>query len=234
MRLLPTTLRISLCAFLLVIAALGQQQGTSQGPAAPKPAPLVDVRLRDWKPATLPADAVAYGAALESAAPPKIKDWCDSFARKEMPKRKIDPRETMAVVDKQFPKNSDAARDAAIYLVNYLAYREEDRAQEQLAAMIRRMDEEAHDIKWRMQLTAENEMNRLSSTRQTVSQTQMIRNDQEARAADQKLAEMSNTRKQRMKELEDLRRRVEGYLRVMAVTHPRMNGIEPAVLREFQ
>jgi hypothetical protein len=35
-------------------------------------------------------------------------------------------------------------------------------------------------------------------------------------------------------DLETSRKRVESYLKAMAVTHPRMEGIEPSILREFQ
>src|SRR5712692_8431834 len=108
----------------------------------------------EWKSAILPADALAYGAALNDHAPPKLKAWCEEFARKEMPKRRIDPRETMAVVDKQFPKNSDEARDAAIYLVDYLSYLDEDSNQRRLAGEVRRMDDEAKDIALNMQAIA--------------------------------------------------------------------------------
>jgi hypothetical protein len=213
-------------------AATGQTQATQQRQQTP-PAPAAP-KAQEWKPAFFPADAVAYGAALEAASPPKLKHWCDGFARKDMPKRKIDPREIMAVVDKQFPKNSDPARDAAIYLTTFLAYKEEDRTQVQTASSLRRLDEEIHDLVLDMKLKREREMNRMVSARATITPQEIIRNEAEARNDDEKLKEMNETRRKRVKELETSRKRVESYLKVMSVTHPRMNGIGPEVLREFQ
>jgi hypothetical protein len=190
--------------------------------------------IPDWKPAILPADAVAYGAALHQQAPPRIKAWCEEFAHKEMPKHRIDPRETMALVDKQFPQNSNEARDAAIYLVFYLSYVDEDANQQRLAGEIRRMDDEARDIVLRMQAITEQENNRLASARRTPSQQEMLRNEAKIRQMDEKLHEMSERRKQKAKELNTARKRTDGYLKVLDVTHKRMNGIEPSILREFQ
>jgi hypothetical protein len=212
--------------FIFCLLANAQSRPGSGEPGDPK--------LQDWKPAVIPSAAIAYGEALEAAAPPKLREWCEKFARKEMPKRKIDPKETMTVVDQQFPKNSDAARDAAIYLLTYVAYKEEDRTQRQAAAFVSRLDDEAHDIVLRQEQIAEAENRRKTSTRTTVSQQELIRNEESARNAEQRLREMNTSRRDKMRELEKSRRRVEAYLKVMSVTHPRMEGIEPSVLREFQ
>lgn len=225
--------RIRFLLFALVLSA-----SVAMAQADPAAVPIQqgkkDPALKDWKPAIFPAAAISYGAALYEQAPPMVKGWCENFARTQMPKRKIDPRETMAVVDKEFPKNSDAARDAAIYLLEYLAYLEEDKAQKDLVVQIRRLDDEAHDVMLRMQTMRENETNAMASTRRTVSIQEMVRNDEEMRKMEQKLREMSDSRKQKMKELTALRKHVDGWLKVLDVTHKRMNGIEPAVMREFQ
>jgi len=208
------------------------QQPTSQQPV--QPGAQKDPKPEDWKPATLPSEALAYGAALVENAPPKLKKWCESYAKKKMPKQPISPRATMAVVDQQLPKASEEARDAATFLVFYLAYQEEDKEQRQLAARIRRMDEEAYDISRRMQVMKETEQNLLASTRRTVSQQEMLRNDEEARELDQRLRNMSEERKVKSAQLDMLRKRVDGYLKVLDVTHARMTGIAPAVLRTVQ
>src|SRR5712692_1577550 len=187
----------------------------------------------EWKSAILPADALAYGAALNDHAPPKLKAWCEEFARKEMPKRRIDPRETMAVVDKQFPKNSNEARDGTIYLIDYLSYLDEDSNQRRLAGEVRRMDDEAKDIALNMQAIAEQENNRVAHGR-TVGQEEMVRNDAKLREMDQQIKEIGERRRERVKGLTTACKRADGYLKVLDVTHKRMNGIEPSVLREFQ
>lgn len=189
--------------------------------------------IQDWKPAVFPADAIAYGEALHKAAPPGIKAWCEEFARKEMPHRRIDPRETMAVVDKQFPKNSNEARDAAIYLIDYLSYLDEDSNQRRLAGEIRRLDDEAKGVALNMQAIAEQENNRVAHGR-TVGQEEMLRNDAKLREMDQQIKEIGERRRERVKGLTTARKRADGYLKVLDVTHKRMNGIEPSVLREFQ
>jgi hypothetical protein len=91
----------SLCLALVlcVCCAFAQAQPAAQGPQD-KQDQKKEPDLQDWKPAIFPADAIAYGEALHQAAPPGIKAWCEEFTRKEMPKHRIDPRETMALVDK--------------------------------------------------------------------------------------------------------------------------------------
>ncbi|MBI3661994.1 MAG: hypothetical protein HY234_02950 [Acidobacteria bacterium] len=227
-----------LCATLsLAGAAFAQspapQNAPSRQPASP-PNAQRDPKIEEWKPSTLPADALAFGAALEESAPPKVKKWSESYAKKTMPKQSIDPRATMTVVDQQFPRDSDEARDAVTFLLFYLAYKEEDNGQRQLAARIRRMDDEAYDITRRMEIIRGNEQNLLASTRRTISQQEMIRNDDEMQQLDQRLRSMSEDRKVKVAQLETLRKRVDAYLKVMGVTHSRMTGIAPTVLRSMQ
>jgi hypothetical protein len=216
---------------VMFAAALGPSAAAAQ---STPPNAARDPKIEDWKPATLPADALAFGAALEENAPPQLKKWCENYAQKEMPKQKIDPRATMAVVDKEFAKASDEARDAAIFLLFYLAYKEEDTGQRLLAARIRRMDDEAYDITRRMQVMKETEQNMLASTRRMPSQQELTRNDEQAREMEQQLRRMSEDRKVKMGQLQTQRKRVDGYLKVMSVTHARMAGIAPSVLRTMQ
>jgi len=217
--------------FAAAVAPSAAAQSTPQRESAAPPNAARDPKIEDWKPSTLPADALAFGAALEENAPPQLKKWCENYAQKEMPKQKIDPRATMAVVDKEFAKASDEARDAAIFLLFYLAYKEEDTGQRQLAARIRRMDEEAYDIIRRMQVMKETEQNMLASTRRVPGQQELLRNDEQSREMEQQLRRMSDDRKVKMGQLQMQRKRVDGYLKVMSVTHARMAGIEPSVLR---
>lgn len=193
-----------------------------------------DPKVESWQPSILPADALAYGAALGENAPPKVKKWSENYAKKKMPHQPISPKAIMAEVDQAFSKDSNEARDAVGFLLYYLGYLLEDDDQRQLAARIRRMDEEAYDITRRMQIIKENEQNLLASTRRTPSQQQLLKNDDDLQQLDQKLRSMSDDRKVKMAQLEALRKRVDTYLKVMSVIHPRMNGIEPAILRAMQ
>ncbi len=188
----------------------------------------------EWKSAILPADALAYGAALNDHAPPKLKAWCEEFARKEMPKRRIDPRETMAVVDKQFPKNSDEARDAAIYLVSYLSYVAEDDNQRELAHAIRQIDGQMDDIQRQVETLRKNDQNRMGNTRAAQTPQQVVQEEEQVQKMEQQLRELDEARGRKIKELSISRKRVDGHLKVLDVTHKRMNGIEPSILSEFQ
>jgi hypothetical protein len=210
-----------------------EPQSAAQQEAAPPPKPKRDPRTEEWKPATLPANALAYGAALEINAPPKLKKWCEHYAQIEMPRQKIDPRATMAVVDKEFASASDEARDAVIFLLDYLAYKHQDNEQRMLAARIRRMDNEMYDMNLRMHILKENQEKSIGSInkRVAISPQQVLKSEEEVQRLEQQLRVMTEERKMKMEQLLALRRRVDGYLKVMSVTHPRMNGVAPEVLR---
>lgn len=225
----------------LAIAPAGAEQSSAPQDAtsreqAAAPKPKRDPKTEEWKPASLPADALAYGAELEENAPPKLKKWCENYAQKEMMKQKIDPRATMAVVDKEFASASDKARDAVIFLLDYLAYKSEDNEQRMLAARIRRHDNEAYELNLRMHILKENQEKRIGSIskRVAISPQQMIMSEEEVQRLEQQLRTMDEDRKVKMNQLMALRRRVDGYLKVMSVTYPRMNGVAPAVLRTMQ
>jgi len=190
--------------------------------------------LPEWKPAILPADALTYGAALNDHAPAKLKAWCEDFARMEMPKRRIDPRETMAVVDKQFPKNRDEARDAAIYLVSYLSYVAEDDNQRELAHVVREIDGQMDDIERQVETLHKNDENRIGNKRAAQTPQQIVQQQEQVQKMEQQLRDLDEARRRKIKELSVSRKRVDGYLKVLDVTHKRMNGIEPSILGEFQ
>lgn len=181
------------------------------------------------QPAAVHAPALAYAAAIEGASPSHIKDWCRDAARK-LAGQPIDPRAAMLRADRQFPQYNDAQRDAITYLLIYYAYDDEMQRQDLLASEIRRMDLESDELVVQMQLRREAEMNRMVSTRNLPSQQEMLRNDEEYRKADLKLREIAERRRTRRGELERARRRVEAYLKVIAVTYPRMDGIPAGVL----
>lgn len=211
------------------------QSATSQEPAAAR-IPKRDPKTEEWKPAMLPADALAYGAALEENAPLKLKKWCEHYAQTEMIKQKIVPRATMAVVDKEFASASDEARDAVIFLLDYLAYKNEDNEQRMLAGRIRRLDNDTYDMNLRMQILKENQEKRVGSTskRVAISPQQMVQSEEEIQRLEQQIRMMLEERKLKLDQLYALRRRVDGYLKVMSVTYPRMNGVAAEVLKTMQ
>ena len=221
--------RILLVSLAVLLAATA---GSAQSDRPKKP----ESKVEQWKPAMLPADALAYGAQLELNAPPKLKKWCEHYAQSEMPKQKIDPRATMAVVDKEFASASDEARDAVIFLLDYLAYKHEDNEQRLLASRIRRLDDDAFDMTERMFDIKEAQQRRVRATnsKTSISPQELIRSEDELQQLEQKLRALSDDRKVKLDQLQMLRRRVDGYLKVMSVTHPRMNGVLPEVLRTMQ
>jgi hypothetical protein len=219
-RVLPEFILLFVCA-LIVGSPPGRAQKEKKG-------------VPEWKPATLPADALASGAAFNDHAPPKLKAWCEEFARKEMPKHRIDPRETMEVVDKQFPKNSDEARDAAIYLVSYLSYVAEDDNQRELNHLIRQMDGQMDDIQRQIETLRKNDQNRMGNTRAAQTPQQVVQEEERVQKMEQQLRELDEARGRKIKELSISRKRVDGFLKVLDVTHKRMSGIEPSILNEFQ
>lgn len=221
--------RFSLAIFLLCVWSVGAwtQSALVQQEKKRSATP-------DWKPAILPADALAYGSALHQQAPPQIKAWCEEFAHKDMPRRRIDPREIMGVVDKQFPNNSDEARDAAIYLVFYLSYLAEDNNQRELAHEIRQNDYQREEILRQIETIDKNNEKRLGNNRLARTPQQVAQEQEDIQKMEQQLRALNETWARKMKELATSRKRVDGYLKVLDVTHKRMNGIEPSILREFQ
>lgn len=220
-RVLPEFIVLFMCALIMgSSSALAQEK---------KGAP-------EWKPAILPADALAYGEALNDHAPPKLKAWCEEFARKEMPKRRIDPRETMGVVDRQFPKNSDEARDAAIYLVSYLSYVAEDDNQRELAHRVRQMDGQMQDIQRQIETIRKNDPNpnSVENSRWTRTPQQVRQQEELVQRMARQFAELGEARKRTIKELSISRKRVDGFLEVLDLSHKRMDGIEASILSEFQ
>jgi hypothetical protein len=219
---------------VLLLAFIGL--AASSQSAAQIPERKRDPKVEDWKPATLPADALAYGAALDANAPTKLKKWCDNYSQKEMPKQKIDPRATMAVVDKEFASASDEARDATIFLLDYLSYKHEDQEQIMLAQRIRQLDDQAYDLTRRMIVLKENQERGMSTTskNQAAAAPDAFKAEEDLRNLEQQLRELAQDRKMKMGQLDAHRKRVDGYLKVMSVTYPRMNGVEPQVLRTMQ
>lgn len=229
-------LLVALACALHAAAQSPAPQKATPGQAAAPPNVQRDPKIEEWKPSTLPADALAFGAALEENAPPQLKQWCENYAQKKMPNQPISPKAIMAAVDQEFAKDSDEARDAVGFLLYYLGYLEEDSAQKMLAARIRRIDDEAYDITRRMIIIKENQESAMSSTsrNRALSPQQVLQVEEEMRSLEQQLRVMGEDRKVKMAQLEMLRKRVDGYLKVMGVIHPRMNGIAASVLRTMQ
>ena len=91
-------------------------------------------KLESWQPDAVPAAAVKYAAAMGEQAPAEFKRWAEAFATYEMRAKVFQPRDAMQVVDVRYAKAADEPRDAATFLLYYLAYKAEDASQVMLAS----------------------------------------------------------------------------------------------------
>lgn len=225
-RVIPGAAGFALLFFALLFACV------LPGDSAPTQDRRQEKDYETVKPAAVHAPALVYAAKMEETAPGKIKDWCRDQAKK-MASQPIDPRAAMQTVDREFPKYNDAERDAIIYLLIYFAYRDEETQQALLASEIKRLDDDVQEILFQTQRMKESEQNRMISTRSMPSQQELIRNEETARRNEEKLKEIALSRRNKMRDLGRSRKRVEGYLKVIAVTYPRMDGVPADVLRNL-
>lgn len=190
-------------------------------------------KLENWKPEAIPAAAVKYAAAMEEQAPADFKQWAAAFATHEMRAKVFQPRDAMQVVDARYAKSADEPRDAATFLLYYVAYKQEDTSQVMLASEVREIDRETYDLSRQLKVISENERLKLP-TRQDISMQERMRNDENVRKIDARIGELGERRLLRMKDLDAARKRINFYLKALAVTHPRMEGIPAESIRSLQ
>ncbi len=211
-----------LAATLLAVPAAAQEPTK---PAAREPSaastPVVGV----------PTGAIEYGNALYRNATPQLRSWVQVFAKKNVRRKLLDPRGTMQQVDAQFAKWSDEGRDAITYLVFHVAYLDEEKEQRVVDGAVRRLDEEAEQILKQMAILRANQQERLAAKRGGITPQEMVQQDELQRQMDQRLREMAETRRNKVRELNTLHRRVDSYYKLFAATHPRMAGVPPEVLQ---
>ncbi len=179
---------------------------------------------KEWKPAMIPADALKYGADIEAAATPEFLRWAHSFATGEMRHMQVNPKALMEVVDKKFAGTPDDARDAGIFLVEYLGYKDEEETQKMRTAEIRELNRQIYDANREMNIAKENTVNSKNPAASAVTKHNRYLEMEES------LKELGRQLEIKMKEVAASRNKVNLYLKVLKITHERMNGIPPAAV----
>jgi hypothetical protein len=221
----------------VVVAALGIPNALPAGwSAAQQKDPKPPKEEEEWKPASVPADALKYAVELEHAATPEFKAWCREHVVKHMRSQPVSPRAAMKAVDDAYPSTSDIARDAGIFLLKYLAYKDEDENQRVLAGQIREIDRRTYDISREINILNENEQRRLGTIypRAAISAEQRIRMEEEIRKREDQLRQYGTERQMRSAELDASRKKVNLYLRVLGVVFERMQDVPVASIAELK
>ena len=189
-------------------------------PEEPKPE-------KDWKPAFVPADALEYGAELDEHAAPALKAWIHEHIAKHMRSGQVNPRAAMQAVDGRFPQTSDIARDAGAFLLQYMAYKDEDENQRVLAGRIREIDRTTYDVSRRINEIYEGEQRRLMPTtpRGAISAEQRVRLDEEVRRLEEQLRQLGTERQLKATELDGSRKKINFYLKALGLIYERMNDV---------
>ncbi len=127
----PLLLRIAslLAAALLLPAAVAAQE-----PEEPEPR---ETEAEPTRAATLPAEVLAYGVALEKQAQRMLLDWSQKYARELLRDEFSADELTAERIAKLFPAQSPPTQEAIRFLVGYEAYRRASREQETHASTLR-------------------------------------------------------------------------------------------------
>ena len=207
---------------LLAFAAASQQSGR---------------KAKQWEPSepsTLHAPALAFGSELDKNTSESFRDWAGPYAKKDLRAKPLDPQGTTALVDQRFPQASEEARDAVIFLLYYLAYKEEDFEQRMLASRLRDIDRETTEITRQLQVIWKNEQNRSASPMQGLSQEQRMAIDEDIQRKESQLRELADERQLKSGQFAASRMKVGTFLKLLAAVHPRMSGVEPIVLHSVR
>lgn len=191
---------------------------------------------KEWKPAFVPADALAFAAELEEKATHEFKGWCRSHIAAHMRAEPVNPRVAMKAVDEQYPQTSEIARDAGTFLLQYLAYRDEDENQRLVASRIREIDRNTYDISREINIMRENEQRRLFPTnpRAAIGAEQRVRMEEEIRKREEQLRQYGTDRQIKMGELDASRKKVNLYLKVLGAVFDRMKDVPAASIAELK
>lgn len=231
MRCCPRFVRAALAGVLTlgVVLPADAQDTSKKKIEEPKPE-------KEWKPEFIPADALAFGVQLEEQATREFKDWCHSHVAAHMRAEPVSPRAAMKAVDERYAQNSDIARDAGIFLLQYLAYKDEDQNQRVLASRVREIDRATYDISREINVMRENEQLRLFPTnpRGAIGAEQRIRMEEEIRKREEQLRQYGTDRQIKMGELQASRKKVNQYLKVLDVVFGRMKDVPATSIAELK
>ncbi len=217
------------------LAASAAMAAAAQGGAKPsaKPAKREPLDLK-WKPTILSATAIGYGEQLQESAPEALKSWVQEQVKKQLRNSPVDPKTAMALADQRFATASEEARDAVTYLLCYAAYQDEDENQRMLAFRIRDIDRETIEITRQLQVLWKNEQVRSVSPNQPASQQQHAAQEEEIQRMETQLREYADERQLKATQLAASRKKVNAYLKLLSVVHPRMEGVAATVVRGIE
>ena len=215
-------------------AALAPTVAAQEKPKAKtKPSQKVSVDPA-WKPMTISATAMRFGAQLEENASEELKRWVKEQVKQQLRNSPVEPKTAMALADQRFAAASEEARDAVTYLLYYAASQDEDENQRLLAVRVRDIDRDTIEITRQMQMIWKNEQSRSASPNQPTSQEQRVAQEETIQRMEAQLRELADERQLKGTQLNASRKKLNAYLKLLTVVHPRMEGIEPSVLRGMQ
>jgi hypothetical protein len=199
-------------------------------PATQKPNPPAQT-VAD---ASIPAEALEYGEALHAQASTDVKNWARNYAERQLRERAVDPRATMADVDKHFARATDQARDAITYLVFYLAYKDEQENQKMLAIRIKEIDRETKELMRQIEVIMKTQDNRSMSGSHPLTMQERVKQEEDIKAREAQLREYGDDRQLKATREVASGKKISSYLKLLGAVYPRMKGIEPGILRNLK
>ena len=201
--------------------------------AAAFPPAHAQKKEKEWKPVTVPADVLEYGARLEEAASPALKEWVAGHVSKNLHEKPLDPAVTINAVDAKFPTASDQARDAGIFLAYFTAYRDDMEGARVLLFRIREIDRQVDEITRTMSKEWQREQN-LAAAGRPPTPTSLERREESERKTNDQLRDLRDERETKLQQLEFTRKKVDLYLKILANAYRKMKGTPTAILAELK
>jgi hypothetical protein len=204
--------------------------GLLAAPATPRPYAPSQTAAE----APIPAEALEYGAALHAQASTGVKTWARNYAEKQLRERAVNPRATMADVDKHFAKATDQARDAITFLVFYLAYKDEQENQKMLAIRIKEIDRETKELMRQIEVIMKTQDNRSMSGSHPITMQERVKQEEDIKTREAQLREYGDDRQLKATREAACGKKINSYLKLLGAVYPRMKGIEPVILRDLK
>ena len=227
-------LRAAFCAGILSFS-LSAAAPQAQTPAENAPRNTKKEKEKPWRPMVVSANVLRFGAQLEDAASPALKDWLRAHVNQQLREKPIDPKVTIDAVDARFPAASDRARDAGIYLAYVLASRDDTENERVISFRIREIEREADDISHQLAAIWREQQRRLASaSSSSPSAAESVRQQDDEQKLNTRLRELSEERELKMTQAAFTRKKVNIYLKLMAMAYEKMKGTDPAILGELK
>lgn len=190
---------------------------------------------KPWQPVVVPAPVLHFGAQLEDAASPALKDWLRAHVNQNLREKPIDPKVTIVAVDERFAAASDRARDTGIYLAYYFAHRDDIENERILSFRLREIDREADETSRQLTLMWKEEQRRLASPRGGApSGPEVAARQEDERKLNERLRDLRDEREIKAAQIHFTRKKVDIYLKLLAAAYEKMKGTDPAILHELK